>query len=296
MKCLLGPVQTSVLSAVTGTSFCYSKKSFNTLYKQYVRPIMQYACLVWTPGLALRPAIHLQVYLTGTPEQAHLTGRPDSVWRENWQAIRPTCQFSRHTLSCLPVRCACSGVPVRCACSGVPVRYTCRCMAGLMHHNTLQRTQNAAFALPQDACRVFQTSICTMTAKCYLWDSTWTWGTLSYWQKLKVQSISAIPLLSLRETARGVRTTPAVYLRVCLEPVPPCPETSLCHLHIHNTHASRATEETIADTILGYPHPQVDKLSLHIHNTHASRATEETIADTILGYPHPQVDKSYIIH
>ena len=41
------------LRAVTSTTFGNSKESVTALYKQYVRPIMEYACPVWTPGLAL---------------------------------------------------------------------------------------------------------------------------------------------------------------------------------------------------------------------------------------------------
>ena len=65
-------------------------------------------------------------------------------------------------------------------------------------------------------------------------------------------------LLTPRVTARAVRTTPAAYLRGCLESVPPRPRDISMARHIHNTYASRVIEEREANTIFGFPPPQVD--------------------------------------
>ena len=65
-------------------------------------------------------------------------------------------------------------------------------------------------------------------------------------------------LLTLKVTAGAVRTTPAAYLRGCLESVPPRPRDISMARHIHNTYASRVIEERESNTILGFPPPQVD--------------------------------------
>ena len=79
-----------VMRAVTGTTFGNSKESVTALYKQYARLVMEYACPVWTPGLA------------------------------------PT------------------------------------------HHNTLQKTQNAALRIATGCMWSPMSSTCTTSAKCYL--------------------------------------------------------------------------------------------------------------------------------
>ena len=67
-------------------------------------------------------------------------------------------------------------------------------------------------------------------------------------------------LLTPRVTARAVRTTPAAYLRGCLESVPPRPMDISMSRHIHNTYGSRVKEESEVNTILDFPSPQVDPL------------------------------------
>ena len=52
--------------------------------------------------------------------------------------------------------------------------------------------------------------------------------------------------------------TPAAYLRGCLESVSPRPRDISMARHIHNTYASRVIEEREANTILGFPPPQLD--------------------------------------
>mgnify|MGYP000498274895 CR=1 FL=1 len=169
-----------VLRAVTGTSFGNSKESVAALYKQYVRPVMEYACPVWTPGLAQT------------------------------------------------------------------------------HHNTLQRTQNAALRIATGSTRSTPVQHLHNECKVLPLRQHMDMRGAQLLAKAENPSHACHPLLTPRVTARAIRTTPAAYLKDCLESVPPCPRDISVARHIHNTYASRAIEERGANTILGFPPPQVD--------------------------------------
>ena len=144
-KCLLGPgpdlACSRVLRAVTGTTFGNSKESVTALYKQYVRPVMEYACPVWTPGLAL------------------------------------------------------------------------------MHHSTLQKTQNAALRIATGCTRSTPVQHLHNECKVLPLRQHMDMRDAQLLAKAKDPAHACHSLLTFRVTARAVRTTPAAYLRGCLESV-----------------------------------------------------------------------------
>ena len=134
-----------VLRAVTGTTFGNSKESVAALYKQYVRPVMEYVCPVWTTGLALT------------------------------------------------------------------------------HHNILQKTQNAALRFATGCTRSTPVQHLHNQCKVLHLKQHKDMRDAQLLAKAEDPAHACHSLLTPRVSARAVWTTPAAYMRGCLEPVPSCP-------------------------------------------------------------------------
>ena len=170
----------NVLRAVAGTTYGNSKESVTALYKQYVRPVMEYACPAWTPGLAR------------------------------------------------------------------------------IHHDTLQRTQNAALRIATGSTR--STPVQHLHNECRVLPlkQHMDMRGAQFLAKAEGPSHPCHYFHNPTATPRAVRMTPARYLKDCLESIPPCPQDTSIARHVHNIYASRAIEDRGANSILGFPPPQVD--------------------------------------